>query len=143
MAAESSICRAQAHVQDKHRAAPDVKWKVAHPYTRNCMQWCLLSIQTDARVDQHAGCTAQYFLFGHRRQHNRCQPHLFSIVHCLHHSDGSCCSQMPCKRLSRPAKVTDCSPASTSGCAVNCARYMVFHLRSLLNSQLIFNKNQL
>ena len=86
-AAESSICRAQAHVQDKHRAAPDVKWKVAS-YTRNCMQWCLLNLQTDARVDQHAGCTARCLL--DRRQHNRCQPHLFSIVQCLHHSHGRC-----------------------------------------------------
>ena len=61
-AAESSICRAQAHVQDIHRAVPDVNWKVAHTYTRSCMQWCLLNVQADARVDWHAGCIAQYFL---------------------------------------------------------------------------------
>lgn len=50
---------------------------------------------------------------------------------------------MPCNRLSRPAKVTDCSPGSLSGCAVNCTRYMVFQLRSLLHSQHVFNKIQL
>ena len=30
------------------------------------MQWCLLNLHTDAKVDQHAGCTAQYFLFGQK-----------------------------------------------------------------------------